>query len=447
MNDLDLAKAAVATVLAEGCSASDAVVVDASGTSVRVRDGNVENVEESRSRAVGVRAFRGNRVGIAYANQLNAEGVRTAARRAAEIARIAAPDEAAGLPDPDELGMLSDELAVVDPSIVELGADHWRDLAIECERAANADPRITMSETGRAGCVSRRISLANSEGFVGSRAATYCSVGASVFATGDQDERQRAGWSEVSVSRAGLASPEEVGHEAARRAVQQCGWKKPPSGPVPVVFAPEISRDFAHTLASAVSAASVYRKSTFLADRLGDAIAVSGLTLVDDPTLAGRPGSRPFDGEGVRSRRTVLIENGRLASWLSDSYSARRVGGRTTGNAARSTSGPPSPSTTNLILQPGDVSAEDLIGGVASGLYVTQLFGFGVNLNSGAWSRGGQGIWIDGGRLTHAVQEFTVAGDLADMLQNVSVIGSDLTWHGSSAAPTLRIDGLTVAAG
>lgn len=447
MNDLDLAKAAVATALAEGCSAADAIVVDAQGTSVRVRDAELENVEESRSRGVGVRAFRGRRVGIAYANDLTSGGVRKAAKRAAELANIAAEDEAAGLPDPDELGILTDDLATFDASLRERSADDWRDLALACERAATADERITLSEGARSGSVLSRIALANSDGFVGERAKTYCSVGASVFATGEQGERQRAGWSEVSVFGETLAAPEEVGAEAARRAIRQCGWKRPPSGPVPVVFAPEIARDFAHTLASAVSAAGVYRKSTFLADRLGEEIAVAGLSLIDDPTLVGRPGSRPFDAEGVRSRRTVLIDGGRLATWMADSYSARRVGGRTTGAGARALSSNVNPSSSNLVLAAGDTPAEDIVGGVANGLYVTQLFGFGVNLNTGAWSRGGQGLWIDGGRISHAVQEFTVAGDLSDMLRNVSAIGDDLTWHGSSAAPTLRIDGLTVAAG
>jgi PmbA protein len=216
---------------------------------------------------------------------------------------------------------------------------------------------------------------------------------------------------------------------------------------VPVVFSPEISRDFAHSLASALAASSVFRGTTFLADRLDSSLGSETLTLVDDATLKRRPGSRAFDGEGVRCRRTVLVDRGRVASWLSDCYSARRASFHTTGSAMRSVAGEVGVGTSNLVLEPGLRAPADLIGDVRSGLYVTDLFGFGVNLAAGTWSRGGSGIWIDGGQLAYPVQEFTIAGDLRAMLAGVREVANDLEWHGATAAPTLSLDGLTVASG
>ena len=182
-----------------------------------------------------------------------------------------------------------------------------------------------------------------------------------------------------------------------------------------------------------------------LADRFGETIGSSLVTLVDDPTIPRHVGSRAFDGGGVRSRRTVIVEEGRLVSWLADSYAARRLGVDPTGNASRSFSSAPGIAPSNLMLLPGETDPGTMIGDVENGLYVTELFGMGVNLASGSWSRGAGGIWIENGKLAHAVQELTVAGDLPTMLAGVSAVGNDLHWHGRSAAPTIRIDGLTIS--
>jgi PmbA protein len=268
-----------------------------------------------------------------------------------------------------------------------------------------------------------------------------------VIAAGAAGELQRGEWSDSAPHWSDVASPQAIGDEAARRALEKTGWKKPPTGAFPVVFAPDIACDLASNLAQAVSAAAVYRRSTFLADRLGQEIGSAALTLVDDPTLPRRRGSRPFDGEGVRSRRNAFLEKGRLASWLSNAYSARRTGTRTTGNASRSAGGMTSVGSSNLVLTPGTRTREQLLADVGEGLYVTDLFHFGVNLTSGAWSRGGSGVWISSGRLAHPVQELTIAGDLPGILRGFREAANDLTWRGSCAAPTVRIDGLTVAAG
>ena len=306
---------------------------------------------------------------------------------------------------------------------------------------------ITASEGARAGGHHGRVAFANSLGFAGERERTGTHLYVAVIAAGEDGEKQRDGWGETAPHWTDVPSPQEIGDTAARRALGRVGWKKPPTGAVPVVLSPEIARDLAQTLAHACSAAAVFRNITFLAGSLGEQIGSDALTLVDDATLPRRSGSRAFDGEGVRSRRTVLIERGRLRSWVANGYAARRTGTRTTGNASRSATGDTSVAATNLVLEPGTRTAEALIADAGEGLYVQDLFHFGVNLTSGAWSRGGTGRWISGGKLAHPVQELTIAGDLRSILRGFREAANDLHWHGSCAAPTVRIDGLTVAAG
>jgi PmbA protein len=447
VNRLELVRDAVAAALAGGATDADAVLVDRSGLEVRVRNSEVEHVEESRSRSLGVRAFRGRRLGVSYTNDVTPDGVRRAGRRAAELATVAADDESAGLPDEAETGVFARDLDVVDPSADAFGVDHWRDAARAAESAAMSHAGVSMSEGARAGGEHAHVALATSRGFAAERAKTMSGVSVSVIASGTEGERQRAQWSSSGPHWADLDPPEAVGHEAARLCLERIGWKKPPTGAYPVVFAPVVARDFAQTLAQAASAAAVFRRSTFLAGALGTEIASEALTLVDDPTLPRRAGSRPFDGEGVRSRRTAIIDRGRLASWLSNSYSSRRTATRTTGNAARGMSGDTFVAPSNLVLLPGTRTPAELLAGVGEGLYVTDLFHFGVNLTSGAWSRGGSGRWIEGGKLAHPVQELTIAGDVPGMLRGFREAADDLAWQGACAAPTIRIDGLTVAAG
>ncbi len=447
MSGDDVVDAAVAAALAAGASAADAVLVEDDGASVAVRDGVVERVERHGSRGLGVRAFCGTRVGIAYTNTIDPEAARRTAREAVAIAEISAEDPAAGLPETAELGALEIDLDTVDPGAAGRDVAVWIDLATRAEAAARAEPRIERSEGARAGGGRRTFTLANSAGFHDARAVTSAHVHVAVFATGDGGERQRDLWFDAAVHLADLASPEDVGREAARRAVRRCGFRKPPSGAVPVVFSPLVACDFAGTLVAALSAAAVYARGTFLADALGETVGSAALSLDDDPTLPRRSGSRAFDGEGVRARRTPLLEAGRVTSWLADAYAARRAGCASTGAAGRSFDGAPRVGPSNFVLAAGSRPPADVLADIPSGLYVTELFGMGVNLASGAWSRGGAGLWIERGELTHAVQEFTVAGDLRTMLRGVREVASDLTWFGRSAAPTLVLDGLTVSAG
>jgi PmbA protein len=249
---------------------------------------------------------------------------------------------------------------------------------------------------------------------------------------------------------ADLDSPESIGQEAARRTLRRLGARRVATQRVPIVFAPEVARSLVGSVFEAASGDSIWRSASFLAGRLGEQIGAEKLTIIDDntmllPTGAGGFGTTPFDGEGLPSRRTVVLENGVLRTYLLNTYTARKLGLKSTHNASRGLAGTPGIGCGNLYLEPGTLTPEQIIGDVPAGLYVTSLMGFGVNVVTGDYSRGATGQWIENGQLTHAVEEVTIAGNLAEMLKNVTSIGNDLVFRGAVASPTLRIDGMTIA--
>jgi PmbA protein len=256
---------------------------------------------------------------------------------------------------------------------------------------------------------------------------------------------QRDYWFSVARTLKKLESPEEVGRIAAQRTLRRLGARKVKTAKVPIILDPLMSRTILEHIFEAVNGDSVYRGASFLAGKLGEKVAGENINVIDDGTIVGGFGSSPFDGEGIPTRRTTVIENGVLKSYLLNTYTARKLGLKTTGNASRGLAGNPGIGVGNFFLQPGARKPEAIIGDVKEGLYVTEFMGFGVNLVTGDFSRGASGLWISGGELTYPVEEITVAGNLRDMLMNVSEIGNDLEFRGSVAAPTLRIDGLTVA--
>jgi PmbA protein len=261
----------------------------------------------------------------------------------------------------------------------------------------------------------------------------------------EKGNMQRDFWYSVARSIKLLETPEEVGKIAAQRTVRRLGAVKAKTAKVPVIFDPMVARSLLEHIAEAVNGDSVYRGASFLAGKLGEKIAGSNVTVIDDGTMRGGFGSSPFDGEGVPTRRTVVIEKGELKSYLLNTYTAKKLKLATTGNASRGLAGTPGIGVGNFFLEAGTRKPEQLIGDVKEGLYVTELMGFGVNLVTGDFSRGASGLWISGGQLAHPVEEITVAGNLKDMLFNISEIASDLEFRGSMASPTLRIDGLMVA--
>jgi PmbA protein len=313
-----------------------------------------------------------------------------------------------------------------------------------------ADPRITNSDGGSFDAATGRKILANSRGFVGSYRSSYAGVSAAPLARDENGQMQRDGWWSSARRMVNLESPEAVGAEAARRTVRRLGARRVATQRVPIVFAPEVARSLIGSVFDAVSGDAIWRHASYLAGKLGEQIGAATLTIIDDstmmlPTGVGGFGSTPFDGEGLPSRRNVVVKGGVLRNYMLNSYAARKLGMKSTHNASRGLAGAPGIGCGNLYLEPGTQSPEEIIGEVKAGLYVTSLMGFGTNIVTGDYSRGAAGLWIENGQLTHAVEEITIAGHLGEMLMNVTAIGNDLVFRGSVASPTLRIDGMTIA--
>ena len=435
-------------------SDAEAVVREGDEFSVNVRMGEVETLKESGSRGLGLRVFLGTRSASTSTSDLTADGIRQLVEGAVALARVTEEDPFAGLPETAEFGScISDtgDLHLYYDDVYSLSGQERIEWARRCEAAAlAADPRITNSDGGSFDAATGRKVMANSRGFVGGYRTSYAGVSAAPLAMDADGKMQRDGWWSGARRLADLESPEAIGQEAARRALRRLGARKVPTQRVPIIFAPEVARSLIGSIFEAASGDSIWRHSSFLVGKLGTQIAASSLTLIDDnamllPTGAGGFGSSPFDGEGLPSRRTVVVENGVLQTWLLNTYSARKLGLKSTHNASRGLAGTPGIGCGNLYLEPGTLTPEEIIAQTQTGLYVTSLMGFGTNIVTGDYSRGATGLWIENGQLTHAVEEVTIAGNLAEMLLNVTAVGNDLVFRGSVASPTLRIDSMTIA--
>ena len=451
-----LAADVVALAAKAGATDAEAVVREGDEFSVNVRLGEVETLKEAGSRALGLRVFRGTRSASASTSDLTADGIRQLVEGAMALAEVTEEDPFTGLPEREEFEAAAAQTAagaqhLYYDDVYSLSGPERIDWARRCEAAAlAADPRITNSDGGSFDAATGRKVLANSRGFVGGYRTSYAGVSAAPLAMDADGKMQRDGWWSSARSFAHLESPEAVGAEAARRTLRRLGARRVPTQRVPIVFSPETARSLIGSLFEAASGDAVWRSATFLAGKLEQQIAASALTLIDDhtlllPTGAGGFGTSPFDGEGLPSRRNVVVENGVLRTWLLNTYSARKLGLKSTHNASRGLAGTPGIGCGNLYVVPGSQTKEQILGEVQAGLYVTGLMGFGVNTVTGDYSRGATGLWIENGQLTHAVEEITIAGNLAEMLRNIAAIGNDLVFRGSVASPTLRIDGMTVA--
>jgi PmbA protein len=446
-----LAADVVALAVKAGATDAEAVAREGDEFSVNVRMGEVETLKESGSRGLGLRVFLGRRSGSASTSDLTVEGIRQLVEGALALARVTEEDPFAGLPETGEFGAVQDNLHLYFDDVYSLGGAERIEWARRTEAAALAvDPRITNSDGGSFDAATGRKALANSRGFVGSYRTSYAGVAAAPLAKDADGRMQRDGWWSSARRLSDVDSPESVGQEAARRTVRRLGARRVATQSVPIIFAPETARTLIGSVFEAASGDAIWRGASFLAGKLGEAIAAPGLTIVDDntmllPTGVGGFGTSPFDDEGLPSQRTMVVENGVLRNYLLNTYTARKLGMRSTHNAARGLAGAPGVGCGNLFLVPGEISAEKIIGAVTAGLYVTSLMGFGTNVVTGDYSRGATGLWIENGQLTHAVEEITIAGNLAEMLRNVTAIGNDLVFRGSVASPTLRIDGMTIA--
>jgi PmbA protein len=411
--------------------------------SCRVRDGDIESLTEATSKGCGIRVIINKRLGFAWSTDFTSADAFV--DRAITLAQASAPNPLNGFAENKDLGRVPDVGSLYDHDIVTLAPEWKIKAAVEMEKACRAyDPRIKTVDSVEAGDNVSEVYLATSAGMTGGYQTTSAYLyAAAVAAEGEQ--LQTSYWYDVKRFLKELPSPESVGREGARRAVRLLGAKKVKSQKVPVIFEPTMAAGFISSIASAASGDLVFKKSSFLASKLGQKIGPESVTIVDDGVLAKGLGTKPFDGEGVPTRRTAIVQGGVLRSFLYDSFTARKAKTRSTGNASRGYKSMPSIGTHNLYLEPGKHDPEAMIREIPNGFYVTAMLGSGANMVTGEYSRGANGVWIENGKLTRAVQEVTVAGKLLDMLQGIDAIGSDLTFLGSTGAPTIRFKELTVS--
>lgn len=439
------AKQLVDLAMKRGASQAEAFVQVGRTADVRVRDGEIEDLTQATSKGAGLRVIVDGRLGFCWTSDFGDAGLSGFVDLGLQLARAAAPNEHNGLPRPEDLGAFPDVGPLFDREVAELRADWKIEASLAMEKVVKAfDPRLKTVDSVGAGESVGEVYLANSRGTQGGYDGTYVYLYASPVAS-DGEQLQTSSWVDYRRFFKELDSPEAVATEAARRTVRMLGAKKVKSCRVPVVFEPMMTASFIGSLAGACNGDAVHKKASFLAGKLGQAIAPKHFTLVDDGRLAKGLGTAPFDGEGVPTRTTKLIDAGSLGAYLYDVFTARKAGARTTGNAARGYRSTPSIGTHNLYLEPGREPPQALLKGISQGLYVTAMLGHGANTVTGEYSRGANGLWIENGELTHPVQEVTVAGNLVDMLQRVDAIANDLTFRGSTGAPTIRFSELTVS--
>ena len=442
----ELAAEVAESAVRRGASAAEVIIRQRTELSVGVRLGEVETLQESTDQGLGLRVLIDGRQASVSGSDFRREAVMSLVDEAVELARLTSPDDTAGLPDPQDLATSIPDLDLWDDAIPELSTEHQIEMALRAERAAQEySDRISNFDGGGFDSAHGSVILANSLGFAGEFRTTSCSL-ASVPVAAEDGKMQRDYWYDMRRKLSEMDSPEEIGAMAARRTLRKLGSRSVPTQAVPVVLEPTVARDLLGDIFNAASGESIFRKASFLVGQLGELIANERLTVIDDGAMPGGLGSRPFDGEGVPTRRTVVINGGVLESYLLNSYTARKLGLRSTGNAGRGLSGAPGVEAGNLYIEPGPYSPGEIIKSVSKGLLITELLGFGVNIVTGDYSRSAGGIWIENGELTFPVQGVTIAGNLKEMLNSIEMIGNDLDFRGSVVAPTLLIGRMTIGA-
>jgi len=438
---IELAERLVAAARRAGADAADAVAVRSMSLSIEVRDGAVEESERAESDDMGLRVLVGKRQAVVSTNDMKGNGADALAERAVAMARVAPEDRFAGLADAALLAHAFPDLDLIDPALPDVGTleQHAR----AAEQAALAVKGVAKSAGASASAGIGGMVLVTSHGFRGAYVGSRHSI-SMVAIAGEGTGMERDYDFSSTLHAADLEAPEKVGRVAGERAVRRLNPRKVETRRVPVVFDPRIAGSLVGHLASAINGASIARKSSFLKDRMGERLFRSGIRIVDDPLRHRGQRSRPFDGEGVAGKPLAVIDDGVLTSWFLDSATARELSLATTGHAARGVSSSPSPSPTNLHLEAGAQSPQALIADIADGFYVTDLIGMGTNLVTGDYSRGASGLWIERGELTYPVSEVTIAGHLNDIFSSLTP-ANDLEFRYGTNAPTVRLEGLTVA--
>lgn len=441
----DLLSDIVSQAIKRGATDAEAIGIETTEFHVEVRLGEVEKLQEAASRGIGLRVLYEGRQASCSTSDVSLQAIDELVADAVEMAKLTSVDEAAVLPAREELAKEIADLGLDDSAIAELPTERKIEMALAAEESARSfDPRITNSKGSACSTAIGKSILVTSAGFAGEYQGSTCSVMVAPIAK-EGEQMQVAGWGDRQRSLASMDSPEEIGREAARRALRKLGAGKVVTQKAPIVFEADAAEELLSDFFEAVDGFSIFRRASFLVGKLGEQIAAPSLTIIDDGQMRGAVGSRPFDGEGLATRRTVVVENGVLKNYLLNSYTARKLGLRSTANAARSLTGAPSVGLGNFFIQPGVYSPTEIIASVKNGFYVTEMIGFGFNPVTGDYSRGAAGWWIEDGKLAFPVEEITIAGNFREMLRGIGMIGNDLRFRGKIAAPTIKIDRMMVS--
>jgi PmbA protein len=441
----NLAAELVSALKKQGADAADVYIVSSSGFNTTVRLGKIEKLQQSTSRGLGLRVIKGDAMANTFTTDFTGKAVQNLARDTMEIVKISSADQHNGLAPKELLGTYEGKLLMFDESLGKLSPEKKLEIAKEAENAGlKFDKRITNGRGTSWSNSQSQITLANSDGFVGQYQTTSANLSVNLLAE-ENGVKQTDGWYTFSRFYNKLDSPKSVGEEAARRAVSKLGGKKVKSQVVPVVVSPQVASGFVGMIFGAASGGSIYRRSSFLVDKIGQELGSPLVSIIDDAIMVDGVASRPFDSEGVKTSQITIVEKGVLKNYICDSYSARRLNVKPTGNASRSYQSTPNVGSTNLYLKNGATDPKDIIKSVKNGLYLTDFFGSGVNNVSGDFSQGASGFWIENGEITYPVQEITIAGNVMKAFRNVQMVGNDLNFKlGSTASPTLLVTEMTV---
>jgi len=445
---LEIARNVVSLARRAGAEQCDVIVSMYTESNVSVRLGELEKLIEAGSMSLGLRVINGGRTAVCSTSDLSPASLERFAADAVDLASISEPDEYAGLPEPELLSRATTGagLSLYDEHLETLSTDEKIRMAKACEGAAlGFDPRINNSDGASLSTRIGQLALANSHGFEGSYPATSISLMVEAIADDAEGKKRNGYWYAAERSLHRLMDPEEIGRIAARRTVDQLGARKISTRQAPVVFEPMMTVALMGDLIGCATGGTLYRGATFLASRQGQTIGSPLVTIADDPTRPGGLGSRPFDGEGVGTRRNEVFREGAFSHFLFDCYTARRTGNATTGSAQRGVESLPAPGASTLVFEPGDTPPEAIIAGVSEGLYLTTLMGNGFNPTTGDYSRGAGGFWIENGKIAYPVTEVNISGHMDSMLAGVDAVANDLAWFGSSAAPTIRVREMTIS--
>jgi len=424
-----------------GADAADAVVYNAASLSVACRMGELEKLERAESNDLGLRVFVGRRQAMVSSTDFEPSTLKEVVERAVAMATAAPEDPYCGLADPGQI--------VTDPPLIDIcdnsepANEALIDAARAAEDAARAVPGITNTEGAETGWSRAEIAIAATNGFARTYSTSSHSLAASVIA-GEGTAMERDYDYTSAVYYDDLEKPVDIGRSAGERAVKRLNARKVKTQQVPVIYDPRISGGLVRHYAGGINGSSIARGTSFLKDSMGKKIFADGINIIDDPHRPRGFRSKPFDAEGLPNTKKALAENGVLTTWVLDLAAARQLGLESTGNASRGTSSPPSPAVTNLYMEPGTQSPAELMADIENGFYITELIGMGINMITGDYSRGATGFWIENGEITYPVSEMTIAGSLKDMFANL-VPADDLVFRYGTDAPTIRIDGMTVA--